>query len=152
MPDTVAEVPKVRRTTFIAFTVGEVRFCMLTIEVAARMVIGERVDGLQEVERQETRDVKDVLSVAVIDVREEQAEDILVFIVFFCARVSEYVTSLEVASYIGAGNEDAPVVEYISFPTPAVHSVGQSLSMTPRRHADRLNRDLDRNVFQEMTS
>jgi hypothetical protein len=46
VPDTVAEEPKVRRTTFIALTVGEVRFCMLTMEVAARMVIGERTDGL----------------------------------------------------------------------------------------------------------
>lgn len=77
----IAEVPKVRPTTFEAMTVGDVRFCMLTIAVAARMVIvdrEERTEELQWLDRQEAREVRGVRDVAVIDRRERAEQDILV--------------------------------------------------------------------------
>lgn len=66
--------PKVRRTTFVAATVGDVRFCELSIVVAARMVIGDR----NELDRQEAREVRGVREVAVIDRRKCAEQDILV--------------------------------------------------------------------------
>lgn len=39
MPD-IAEEAKFRDTIFVTFTVGDVRFCMDIIDVAARMVTG----------------------------------------------------------------------------------------------------------------
>jgi hypothetical protein len=78
---TVADEPKVRRTTFEAMTVGDVRFCMFTIVVAARMVMDdreERTAELQWLERQEAREVRGVREVAVIDRRERAEQDILV--------------------------------------------------------------------------
>jgi hypothetical protein len=77
----VEEVPKVRPITFEAMTVGDVRFCMFTIAVAARMVMvdrEERAEELQWLNRQEAREVRGVREVAVIDRRERAEQDILV--------------------------------------------------------------------------
>ena len=70
----VAEEAKVRRTAFVAVTVGEVRFCEFSIVVAARIVIGERA----ELDRQEAREVRGVREVAVIGRSERAEQDILV--------------------------------------------------------------------------
>lgn len=72
--DVTTEEAKVRRTMFVAATVGDVRFCELSIVVAARMVIGVR----DELDRQEAREVRGVREVAVIDRRERAGQDILV--------------------------------------------------------------------------
>lgn len=76
-----AEEPKHRRTTFVTVTVEEVRFCMFTMVVAARMVMDDREDKrtgvLNWFDRQEAREVRGVREVAVIDRRERAEQDIL---------------------------------------------------------------------------